>query len=235
MNDSRLPDNGVSFAANLDSLAPDLQDYSPAKFVDSVSNPRTRQVLYELGSSLGDIPKAPDDKRPEWAVNAWKEFWRSLQWMPKKVQESSDIDQIGFGFGIASDPRLDSLKASPDLARLFDVLSDLIPKIRSMAAQAPPEEAASFFKAQKDGHERAAQLEQVSQRTKIFVVVAVLWEVVAEFKSTSELFHWLKTAHGEGKQPLLAPGTDSREIRAVCKIIGLRYPARGGRPKKTRL
>jgi hypothetical protein len=101
--------------------------------------------------------------------------------------------------------------------------------IREAAAQASPSEAAQFFTAQNKGAQKMSELEQVSQRTKILLVIAVLWEIVAEFKSTGELFQWLRSMQNKG-QYLIAPSTDSREIRTICKAIGLRYDNRGGRP-----
>jgi len=66
------------------------------------------------------------------------------------------------------------------------------------------------------------------------MVIAVAWREVAKFKSTAELFRWLQT-DGKNHRQFLAPGTDSRDIRNVCKMIGLRYANGGGRPpKKTR-
>jgi hypothetical protein len=222
----------VPLSTSLDGIAETLPDLHPSNFLNTVSNPRTKQILYELGSSTGEIPRAPDDKRPEWAVNAWKEFWRSLQLMPENMQTGPDASQLGYSAGIVSKIQADAVKASPDVAKLFGVFSELIPQVRASAAQSPPEEAANFFKAQLKGQERAVQLDQLSQRTKIFLAFAVAWEVIAEFKSTSELFRWLQCGHKDGKQSFLAPGTDSREIRRVCKILGLQYGSRGGRPRK---
>jgi hypothetical protein len=122
------------------------------------------------------------------------------------------------------------------MSQMFSYILGILPKLREDAAQAPPDEAAKFFNAQKAGKDRADHLGQVSQRAKIFIVIAILWELVASFKSTGELFQWLRSCGGDKGQRLLAPSTDSREIRTVCKIIGLRYESRGGRPsRKTRL
>lgn len=217
---------------SMDDLFKNPENYQQSDLLDSLSNPRLRQVMYELFSSIGDIPRSPEDKRPEWAINAWKEFWRSSGLLP---QGGSEASQLGYGVGLVSEVSPDAFKVSPDMSKMFSHLLEMFPKLRENAAHSPPEQAASFFSAQKAGKKRSDQLGQVSQRTKIFLAIAILWELVAEFKSTAELFQWLRSVGGDKGQTYIAPTTDSREIRTVCKIIGLRYGSRGGRPpKKTR-
>lgn len=211
------------------------QDYTIAKLIDEgISNERTKEVIYELFSSLGDVPIAPNDKRPEWARQAWREFWRSSALLPD-AKHASEPKQLGEMMGLLAAIPTGAVKSPLDLADLHALMARKAPKVRSDAAQFPPKDAADFFNAQKIGQERAAQLTQISQRTKIFFLIAVAWREVAKFESTGELFQWLRSPGKNGKD-FLAPSTDSREIRNVCKIIGLRYNSRGGRPsKKTRL
>ena len=221
---------------NMDAMFQNPQNYHTSQLLGTFSNPRLKQVMYELFSSLGDIPRSPDDKRPEWAMNAWREFWRSSGVLPQKAETGSGAAQTGFGVRIISEVMPDTFKASPDMSKMFSHIFGMLPKLREDAAHSSPDEAAKFFNAQKAGKDKADHLGQFSQRTKIFIVIAILWELVASFKSTGELFQWLRSCEGDTGQRLLAPSTDSREIRTVCKIIGLRYESRGGRPpKKTRL
>src|SRR5262245_57836807 len=86
-------------------------------FLDSISNPRLKQVLYELYSSLGGMPRSPEDNRPEWALNAWKEFWRSLGLAQVAVEESSEA--TGYRVGVLSHIPPDALQASPDIFKMF--------------------------------------------------------------------------------------------------------------------
>ena len=75
------------------------EKYSPADLVASIDNPRLQQVLYELTSSLGLIPRLPTDTRPEWAVQAWRECIRStgllsavtIQANPDQEQEAGEV------------------------------------------------------------------------------------------------------------------------------------------------
>ena len=209
------------------------QAFTPAMLLDAASNQRVKELLYDIFSSIGDVPIAPDDNRPEWVRRAWREFWRSTALFPGEKQ--SEAKQLGYLMGFMAGLPSDGIRGPLDVANLFALLLQKIPKFRSDAAQLPPNEAAEFFTAQKMGQTRAAQFSQISQRTKIFFSIAVAWREVAKFKSTGELFQWLRSQGKDGKD-FLVPSTDSREIRNVCKIIGLRYNSRGGRPsKKTRL
>jgi len=211
----------IPLSASLDSIANDLQAFHPSNLLESESNPRTKQFFYELFSSAGGIPKAADDKRPEWAMNAWKEFWRSLQAMPEKVEADSDAVQVGYSVGVLSEIGPVAPKTSPALSGLFDIFSNIIPQIRAMAAQSSPAEAADFFNAQKEGQKQLERVLQPTQRAKIFLAFAVAWEVITEFKSTNDLYLWL-ISEGIIQPPGSESGkggTDSREIRKICQIM----------------
>jgi hypothetical protein len=209
------------------------ENFQPTAFFDAIENPTTRRILVELFSSLGLIPMCAGDERPEWAKQAWREFWRSSALVPGIEDTTPDAGQNGYTIGLLShfNPDDAALTCSPDISQLLKFVSELIPEFRQKAAQSAPEEAAAFFDAQKKGHERGEQLSQISQRAKIFMVIAVQWQVVAEYNGTKELFKWLESL-GTKEKPFLAPTTDSREIRTICKIIGLNYNSRKGRPPK---
>jgi len=214
----------------LAALLKSPHEFTPSKLLDAISNERAKQVFSELYSSTGDLTISQDDNLPDWARKAWQEFWRSLALFPD-AKHASEAKQTGHSLGLLAGLPSDSLKGPLDLARLHELLLQTIPGIRSEAAQLPHEDAADFFNAQRAGHRRAAQLQQISQRTKIYLLIALAWREVATLKSTSELYQWLCSVGKKG-QPLIAAGTDSRDIRYVCKRIGLRYGSRGGRPRK---
>ncbi len=81
-------------SVSMDAIFQNPQDFQPSKILDAFSNPRTKQVMYELLSSLGDIQIAVEDNRPDWAKEAWKEFWRSLALMPETTQDTSEARQM---------------------------------------------------------------------------------------------------------------------------------------------
>jgi hypothetical protein len=165
------------------------------------------------------------DSRPKWVLNAWKEFWRSLAIIPETGQNNSDFAQVGSIVGLISDLEIDSLQMPEPLEGMIKQVIQRIPQIRILAANSSAKEAKDFFCAQHQGQEKRSLIEQPSQRTKIFVVIAIAWRDIAQLKSTSALYGWLiskKVIQPSGDQTGKG-GTDSREIRKICKMIGLRY------------
>jgi hypothetical protein len=75
------------------------------------------------------------------------------------------------------------------------------------------------------GETLLAKLQQMPPRAWIFCMLVLRWRQVERFSSASDLFDWLQSFWVEGR-PLLAPATDLREIRNICKLIGLRYGKR---------
>jgi hypothetical protein len=228
--------NQPDIPENLKPLVEKLQTFQPDTFLSQFKNPRVRQVMYEILSSVGGVPMAPEDKRPEWALNAWRKAFKALGLLAVMTAGPSSADQeanhFGFIIGLFSAFGPEPLTASADMQKLNSMLADLIPMLRALAAESSPSEAAAFFSAQYEGTQKKAEIEQASQRTKILLFMAVLWEVVVEFKSTGELFQRLRSLKSDDGRYFIAQSTESREIRAICKLIGLRYESRGGRPRK---
>lgn len=105
-------------------------------------------------------------------------------------------------------------------------------ELKRLSCNEPPAAARDFH----DGRLKARQIDDKasnpSNRTRILILLLIGWPEVEKLKSSSELWQWLLFQSEADGRKGIAPGTDSREIRAVCKIIGLRYPNRGGRPRK---
>jgi len=152
---------------------------------------------------------------PEWARRAAKMVFACV--MPKRTKHNASEEyKVGFGCGrLSGEVELRGLK--------HQLAQDLIRSQRQHAAELPPEKAADFFTGLRDGEKFMRELQdrakEMVQRAKIFRAIAVRWKEVAPGKlnSTGELYEWLRS------QKVIVPGTDSREIRKVCKIIGLRY------------
>ena len=215
---------------SIEAILKNPQGYQVSQLFDTFSNRRVARVCYEAASGLGEIPRSSEDKRPEWALEAWKAFARSLGMFSQ--DGTHEAKEMGTLVGIFSTLKPDSCAASPDISKLFSVSSEMVPQLRILAAQASPTEAADFFSSQKAGQGWFDRMSQLSQRTKIFLLIALAWEAVAECKSAGELFRCLYAETNDRGQPLLARSTEAREIREICEIIGLRYNNRGGRPPR---
>src|SRR5262245_1682742 len=99
-----------------------LQPFQSDNFLRSFENPRLKQVAYEDMSSLGCISKELDDNRPEWALNTWREGFKSLGLLALMTADTFEAVDFGFLIGLVSSCGPTSLKASPDAQKLNIIL-----------------------------------------------------------------------------------------------------------------
>lgn len=163
---------------------------------------------------------------PMWAKEASSRYLQATDMdFVGRIQEMSRNDTGKATGFIEAIP----IPESDDIKRPLDKVSEML---RADAANAPAQESKDFFDGRVEGKLIDAKLSSMQQRTRIYGKIAQGWKIIACMKSTGELFEWLKALKDEGK-PVVASGTDSREIRLVCKEIGLKFNNRGGRPRKT--
>jgi hypothetical protein len=169
-----------------------------------------RVLLASCG--LADVPPGA----PEWAVKAAGELTKCFN-PPKRKKPASEDYRLAWQMGLVSGLMpLFELRQAPQ-NRLAEMGKGLLSAIRSHASQLPANEAAEVFDGLRDGEQSAARVTQLPQRTKLFALLVFLWPEIAACKSTGELYKRLLSVGA------IAPSTDAREIRKVCKIIGLRY------------
>src|SRR5688500_18171042 len=96
---NRQPDGQPELPEKLKTVLQGLRAFQPDTLLKTIENERLRQVMYEIFSSLGDIPRTPEDKRPEWALKAWTETFRSIGLLSQMTTEPSDSDHFGFLIG----------------------------------------------------------------------------------------------------------------------------------------
>lgn len=161
---------------------------------------------------LAEVPP----ETPEWAVKAAGELTKCFK-PPKRKKAASEDYRLAWQMGLVSGlmPLFELHQGRQ--SRLADMGKGLLSAIRTHASQLPANEAAEVFNALRDGEQSAARVTQLPQRTKIFALIVFLSPEVAACKSTGELYKRLLSAGA------IASGTDAREIRKVCNIIGLRY------------
>lgn len=212
-------------------LVAEFAQMTPEKIETLASDFPRLKILMQ--SMLAELGFEDSSGMPSWAKNAANEFFKCMAPSQNKRAES-EAYQLGWRAGLAS-------KASPLITSsafrnspMFEMATKAIPLLRSSFSQASDDEAANFFVGLDDGGRSIEKLRFSPQRTKIFLFISLAWMEIQELKSTTELYDYLIFAKviqslGEfsGKG-----GTDSREIRTICKIIGLKYENKGGRPRK---
>ena len=210
--------------------------------------PSLQSQLHDLAARLfvkhGGKPLPSEDpscmKRGNKACNSHVPNWKRFQlfpplWAIRFKRKMSNEYRAGFGCGLLSG-------ACGLLPPKWSGASDIVGFRRQEAAQLPAAQALDFFTGQRDGEKHMQKMperaKQMTQRAKIFQAIATQWGEITPGKlnTTRELYEWLC------RQNVIQPvgqrtgkgGTDSREIRKVCKIIGLRYSDQQGRPQKLR-
>lgn len=167
---------------------------------------------------------------PEFAKKASKQFWKYL--IGKELNISDSIEDLGVMSGIAelhvknpaSTPKSELEKHVWEFA--IPMVQELEKAVRAMS----PNETAQFYV----GRARAASfLEKTSnpdylkmvKRAPIYIIIAIVWRRFEQFTSQAEAERWLRS------EKIIEANVDSSEVRAVFRLLGLRY--RGpGRPKK---
>lgn len=205
----------------------DLKELQLPKLLDGMPDPRARQFLTEFLSALGLIPIPPGDRRPAWAIRAIQEGCRCWGVPFGDLSGRSENERVGLAIGMFCALQQSETGFSDASIKLAGPMGRLIPTLRTGIANESPEQAAEFFKAQQSGRQRASRIHQPPQRVGILMVIGAAWRVIAEFKSTRELYGWLvarKVIHPPGAYTGKG-GTDPREIRKVCELIGLKFSA----------
>jgi hypothetical protein len=225
---------GLKFVAELKKKtnAQAIADVFPA-FADSLARGDIKQIeaaagfLSGFGLDLG-VPI------PEWAKAASRGFWEGngFDFLTEFQGQESQIGKMVGLFDLAANP------SKPDQA--VQVLSKqakqgvfAIAKLEKMeAVNSSPEKHFEFAKGRKEASEIVEKNQGMSQRTKIYGIIAQCWREVEKFESTEDLYLWLMTLKNPDGNCTIIPKTKSREIRKICNIINLKFANQWTSPKQ---
>src|SRR5581483_2472624 len=187
-------------------------------FSRPLESPEARDVLAALLSGLHIHIGV---NLPEWVVNASIRFLESskLDFAAKTQAELTHKD-AGKMVGL-----WESGKAAGGPQEIQKALATFCQILKTHVNDDPPEDAKDFHSGRIEAKNIIQATENLTQRAKIFMAIMLQWRKVSSFTSTTELWQWLLSIGDNGRK-LIAPSTDSREIRTVCQLIGLRYKSR---------
>ena len=191
-------------------------------FARGLERPKARDVLAGLVSGLGVQLGV---EVPSWAAKASERFFESCKLGFVGKTDEVTPKQAGTVVGLWDGPIPDK-GMSPEIMTALDMVCKLA---KTSINDDPPVVARDFHAGRMEAEKIGGIMEGLPQRAKIFMLVAINWRKVAGFKSTTELWQWLLSPENKG---VIAPSTDSREIRTICQLIGLRYQSRAGKPPK---
>src|SRR5260221_9142333 len=180
----------------------------------------TAAVYWGLGIDLG-VPL------PGWVKAASREFWEGMGFR-FFATFNGDASQMGKLIGLVDLAPKNDHPSKPEQA-----LQSLAQLAKTEAANASADEHLEFAKGRKEAVKIVEKVQGISQRTKIYGIIAGGWREVEKFESTEDLYLWLMTLRNldEAAEYTLARRTKSREIRKICNRIGLKFQNQWTSPK----
>ncbi len=163
-----------------------------------------------------------------------------------KAASSKAIDALGLGFlknidrdyikGLGTIVEFSKTFPAEQLKNPQFPISEFIEFVKQLANHATPLEAQQFADGRVEASKIDAKMSALQQRGKIYLMIAVGWPKVSKLKSTAELLQWLLSFNEKNNVFIYTKaGSDyTREIRAICKSIGLKFNNPGGRPRKVK-
>jgi hypothetical protein len=193
-------------------------------FAKGLERPEARDVLAGLVSGMGVKLGV---EVPPWAAKASERFFESCKLGFIGKTDEVTPKQVGTMVGLWDGPVPDK-GMFPEILTALDIACKLA---RTSINDDPPVVARDFHAGRMEAEKIGGIMEELPQRTKIYMLLAINWRKVAGFKSTTQLWEWLLSLENNGAK-VIAPSTDSREIRTVCQMIGLRYKSPFGKTPK---
>jgi hypothetical protein len=170
---------------------------------------------------------------PEFAKRASRQFWKN--YLGKDFNPQENFKDAGVVSRLLELIGGDSnLKPESKLGK--KVLPAAIPMagiLEKIARNESAGETAKFYAGRAHAEKVWEKLQnknylKMIKRAPLYIVLATAWREFEKFKSQAEAERWLRD------QKVIGEKFDSSEVRAVFRLIGLRYGSRQGRPKKAK-
>jgi hypothetical protein len=169
---------------------------------------------------------------PEFAKQASKQFWKNYVGNDFNPKESVE------DFGVLSrlieffSKELAPLTPKTEIQKTAMTISQPILNLSGEATRdLPPEDAVKFHKGRVRGDIVIEKLNnhdylKMVKRAPIYLMISSEWRKFEQFNNLGEAERWLRS----GK--IIGENVDSSEVRAIFRIVRLRYRGRG-RPRKS--
>lgn len=162
---------------------------------------------------------------PDWAKKASTKAMEAFGLDFIAMLETGQRANVGKVTGLVEimPPPKNAMPVAEELKKLG---SDFCQFAKTEAANAPAEESKEFFDGRANARKVIERISGSAQRTKVYLLISVAWQLIAEFSSAAELHQWLISENA------ILPDTDPADTRKVCRSIGLKFPSKPGRPRK---
>lgn len=219
-------------AATTAALPPEMQclAVSPAKaiaalFPKAAAKPEAWAALAGFFAGIGIDLGEPV---PEWAKQASKRFWDATA-MSFAGKTPADLtpEEVGKLVGLWETTPQDEAVQSV-ASQFLQAMDSFCQSIKKAINDDPPEVARDFHSGRAKAVKVADKASNLQVRSQIFLFIACGWRTVETFKGQAELWRWL-TKKDEADKSMVnefAYADPMRELRTVCKLIGLTFRAR---------
>ena len=184
---------------------------------------------------------------PDWVKRASQNFFKAIGFediLNSQFDSQVEIDLLpalelsGNVIGL-----LEEIMNKPVSPRLWasdkekKALAPLIKMMKRSASESEPEKSKAFFDGRSKSSVTRERMEQPTVRLKILLVLLSRWRQIEEMKkankmrSTGDLHKLLLTAKDRVGVIIFPTGIETRQIRKVCKDIGLEFQNPWRKPK----
>jgi len=168
---------------------------------------------------------------PEFAKQASKLYWRNF--LRKGFDPNENVEDAGVVSRL-----IELATGKPPLEPPTAIEEKVLPagkpaaEIMDKAArELPAAETAKYYAGRAQAELIWEKLDnpdylKMNKRASVYVTLAMVWNEFEKLNSQAEAERWLRDKDVIGKK------FDSGEVRAVFRLVGLRYGSKPGRPKK---
>ena len=207
----------------------ELKNSTPRKYFEEIipelknaGEEQANQLIEALAGALSGFSNFDFGVQvPEWVKTASKKVLELLGIDFNKI-ESFDVAEIGKIIGL-----MESSFKDETPQRFQEASANLSKMSRAEAATLNAKEAREFFTELEKGQKIPNKIEYIPKRIKVIAIISMAWRRVETFENAGQLHRWLLEINAfDGSI------TDSAETRKICRIIGLKYNTKAGKPPK---
>ena len=179
-----------------------------------------------------------DSEIPPWVKKVSEKLFESMG-LGFLLKMNTDQDDTEFSNGVGKIVGLTELSLNPPSPESTpqekienSIAVPFVKFAKEVASAAKPKDAAAFFNGRNDSEKLKEKISQPAVRAKIYMILALSWQDMGKVKSTGDLYKRLLDVKNEDGNALLPSSLDSREVRKICKDIGLDFNNPWRKPKQ---
>ena len=162
---------------------------------------------------------------PFWAKTASKKFWEAtgFDFLANLQDKNGELSLSDIGKTVEL---MELMPKTISPTKPEQAMQALVKYVKADALNLPAVKNMEFASGRMNVVKKIERGNNLTQRAKIYIMIAITWREIENFKSAGQLHNWLL------KNGIIVPSTDPAETRKVCRLIGLKLREKAGRPPK---